>query len=163
MHTIRTLGECKSGYRDLLHTCTVSKQPFSCYSVWLTPSTRHNMTCWCCRAALHGAGGPLRHLIHQLLAAGQRSMRLMALVALHLAALFMTCPPVALLYQDEMQRLLLCGVTDSSLQVPHRVLLFESVLHCRRCHAFHLQCQSRLPGCKLHIAHDSPIHSVCLA
>lgn len=71
----------------------------------------------CTRAALHGPQGPLRHLVHEVLAVGQGSPRLLALTALHLAALFAACPPVALLYLPQVQQLLVCDVRDMSPQV----------------------------------------------
>ena len=71
----------------------------------------------CARAALHGPQGPLRHLMREVLAVGQGSPRLLALTALHLAALFAACPPVALLYLQEIQQLLVCEVRDTSSEV----------------------------------------------
>lgn len=69
------------------------------------------------RAALHGDGGPLHHLVHQVLTVGQQSSQLLGLAALHLAGLFVQCPPAALLYLAEIQKLLVCDVTDISLKV----------------------------------------------
>lgn len=69
------------------------------------------------RAALHGNGGPLRHLVQQALTAGQQSAQLLGLVALHLAGLLVQCPPVALLYLADIQKLLVCDVRDISLKV----------------------------------------------
>lgn len=66
---------------------------------------------------MHRDGGPLQHLVHQVLAAGQQSARLLALAALHLAGLFAQCPPVALRYLPHIQELLVCDVRDTSLEV----------------------------------------------
>lgn len=74
----------------------------------------------CARAALHGDGdGPLHRLVCHLLNAGQRSARLLALAALHLAGLFVQCPPVALLYLPEIQELLVSDVGHAPSQVLH--------------------------------------------
>lgn len=75
----------------------------------------------CARAALH-QDGALQHLLHQLLEVGQRSARLLALAALHMAGLFVQCPPLALLYLPVIQQLLISDVRDASSQVlrpPH--------------------------------------------
>ena len=72
-----------------------------------------------CRSALHGEEGPLHWLVHQVLRAGQRSPRLLALAALHLAPLFLACPSVALYYQEHIKQLLLCNVDHASSQVCH--------------------------------------------
>ena len=70
----------------------------------------------CARAGLHG-DGPLHGLVQQLLKAGQRSARLLTLAALHLAGLFVQCPPVALLYLPEIQELLVSDVRHAPSQV----------------------------------------------
>ena len=70
-----------------------------------------------CRDALHGSEGPLCWLTQQLLGPGRRSPRILALTALHLSGLFLACPPVALLYQTEIQQLLLCDLKDSPSEV----------------------------------------------
>lgn len=57
----------------------------------------------------------MRWLMNEMLGAGQRSPRLLALTALHLAPLFLACPPVALLYQAQIKDLLLTDVKDTSL------------------------------------------------
>ncbi|DBA85457.1 TPA: hypothetical protein ACH3X2_000409 [Trebouxia sp. C0005] len=66
------------------------------------------------RGALHGEEGPLQWLVHQVLWAGQRSPRLMALAALHLAPLFLACPPAALFYQQHIKKLLLFDAKHAS-------------------------------------------------
>ena len=67
---------------------------------------------------MHRDGGPLQHLVRQVLTAGQQSARLLALAALHLAGLFGQCPSVALLfYLPHIQHLLVCDVRDTSLEV----------------------------------------------
>lgn len=69
------------------------------------------------RGALHGEEGPLQWLVHQVLWAGQRSPRLMALAALHLAPLFLACPPAALFYQQHIKKLLLFDAKHASPEV----------------------------------------------
>ena len=54
-----------------------------------------------------------------MLGAGQRSPRLLAMAALHLAPLFLACPPLALSYQHYIKQLLLCDVDHTSSQVCH--------------------------------------------
>ncbi len=68
--------------------------------------TKWRVSCEC-RGALHGEEGPLQWLVHQVLGAGQRSPRVTALAALHLAPLFLACPPTALFYQQHIKKLLL--------------------------------------------------------
>ena len=67
---------------------------------------------------MHDKEGPLRHVLCKVLKAGQQSTHLLAIVALHLAGLFVQCPPVALLYLAEIHGLLVCDVRDISLKVP---------------------------------------------
>lgn len=69
------------------------------------------------RGALHGEEGPLQWLVHQLFGAGQRSPRVTALAALHLAPLFLACPPVALLYLHHIKKLLLFDAKHASPEV----------------------------------------------
>ena len=69
------------------------------------------------RGALHGEQGPLQWLVHQVLGAGQRSPRVMALAALHLAPLFLACPPAALFYQQHIKKLLLFDAKHGSAEV----------------------------------------------
>ncbi|KAL0020919.1 hypothetical protein WJX77_011015 [Trebouxia sp. C0004] len=64
--------------------------------------------------ALHGEEGPLQWLLHQVLGARQRSPRVTVLVALHLAPLFLACPPAALFYQQHIKKLLLFDAKHAS-------------------------------------------------
>ena len=57
----------------------------------------------------------MQWLVHQVLRAGQRSPRVMALAALHLAPLFLACPPAALFYQQLIKKLLLFDAKHASL------------------------------------------------
>ncbi len=70
-----------------------------------------------CRGALHGEEGPLQWLVHQVLGAGQRSPRVTAHAALHLAPLFLACPPAALFYQHHIKKLLLFDAKQASSEV----------------------------------------------
>ncbi len=57
--------------------------------------------------AVHEDGGPMQWLLEQLLAAGARSPRAAALLALTLARRFVDCPAVALHCQPTFKALLL--------------------------------------------------------
>ena len=55
--------------------------------------------------------------MHQLLTIGRGSVRLMASTTLHLTGLLVASPPLALMYQDEIQDLLLCDLKESPVEV----------------------------------------------
>ncbi len=78
--------------------------------------TKLRVSCGC-RVALHGEEGPLQWLVHQVLGAGQRSPRVTALAALHLAPLFLACPLAALFYQQHIKKLLLFDAKHASPEV----------------------------------------------
>ena len=59
----------------------------------------------------------MQWLVHQVLGAGQRSPPVMALAALHLAPLFLACPPAALFYQQHIKKLLLFDAKHASPEV----------------------------------------------
>ncbi|GAB4823730.1 hypothetical protein N2152v2_010776 [Parachlorella kessleri] len=64
------------------------------------------------RIALHSEGGPVRWLVDQLIAVGQRSTRVMALTALQLCGLWGRRPAAAVPYWDVLQGLCLYGVAE---------------------------------------------------
>ena len=63
-----------------------------------------------CREQLHRPGHAVHRVVGQLLAAGQHSPRLMALVALQLTVAWVAAPTIALHYAAELEQLLLMDV-----------------------------------------------------
>lgn len=86
---------------------------------WCTPDLlEHLSPAPACRLALHQPGGPVRALVDNLMAAGQRWTRVMALVALQLCGVWARWPHAAAPYQDVLQALCLFGMeSDGGLEV----------------------------------------------
>ena len=61
---------------------------------------------------MHQEQGPLKKLVQKLLQVGRRNARLATAVALHLSRLFLDCPAVALLYSDDLLKLMLSDSKD---------------------------------------------------
>ena len=61
---------------------------------------------------MHQEQGPLKKLVQKLLQVGKRNARLATAVALHLSRLFLDCPAVALLYSDDLLKLMLSDSKD---------------------------------------------------
>lgn len=83
-----------------------------------------------CRWYLHEEQGPLRKLVQKLLHVGRRNARLATALVLQLSQLFLACPAVALLYEEELLQLMLADSKDacSSAEVSTAVNNFGTSL-----------------------------------
>lgn len=83
-----------------------------------------------CRCYLHEEQGPLKKLVQKLLHVGRRNARLATALVLQLSQLFLACPAVALLYEEELLQLMLADSKDacSSAEVSTAVIKFGTSL-----------------------------------
>ena len=87
---------------------------------------------------MHEEQAPLRNLVHKLLDVGRRTARLATAVVLQLSHLFLACPAVAMLYEEELLQLLLADSKDPSpsaeVNTPVIKVVTSVKTHCGKQH-----------------------------